>query len=407
MKTTLRKQIKKDLVDLAKEIDFVVIRSYEFLFNVKETGQRDLDLFVANFSEKGHQLLSKRGYFVVEKNKYRLKYAKYFRAEEEIFFLDFHKKTLTGYPISYKIGGPLLDNKKLKQGLPIPRSEDYLAALLLREILAEGFKSKYKKKLTELYSICNVKELYRLLSSTVSKNSAKKIIVYLKRGDFESLDKLRSKIKLKFVISNLGPYIKSLFCFKRRKSKVVALIGMDGSGKTTIVKKCVSILNKNGIATRYVYLGRGRSNILPVRKPAHIVKKAGSSSPKSVKMLIYSAGAFVYTFDFMLRHTLTKSRRPAILLSDRFSSDILLMENVPKVVRKFLYMLLPKADSHIYLYNDTSTLFKRGGHDKKDLARQEKEFLWVNKMLESKKIKNSKLGDSIEQVLELVLGLKS
>ena len=78
------------------------------------------------------------------------------------------------------------------------------------------------------------------------------------------------------------------------------------------------------------------------------------------------------------------------------------MQNVPRFLRRFLYVFLPKADKYIYLHSSLQTLQKRKKHNLEDLKRQEKEFKWVNNVLNSVQLENKDLDKTVEAVLNKV-----
>ena len=69
-----------------------------------------------------------------------------------------------------------------------------------------------------------------------------------------------------------------------------------------------------------------------------------------------------------------------------------------------LYAVMPKADLYIYLYDDLKVISKRRrGHNLEDLKRQEQEFVWVNKILRSVKIRNESLQISKKLIIKEIL----
>ena len=92
-----------------------------------------------------------------------------------------------------------------------------------------------------------------------------------------------------------------------------------------------------------------------------------------------------------------------IVLTDRYTTDMLLMENVPGRFRRFLYAISPKPSKVIYLYNDPKVLKERKpNHPFEDLLRQEILFEEINRKLKPKQIKNEELDNTIKEVSEVV-----
>lgn len=402
-----RRKIVADLSHINKSLDYAVIRNYEFLFDKAKNVEHDIDLLTIKITSVQRRVIESRGYFLTNKSKYRATFAKFFPKQNHLFFLDFHIKNLTGNPISYNIEKGMIFTKRKLKGIPIPTTEYYLTALLLRETLAEGFKLKYQRKLSELLKKADKRKVVSLLSKNICKQEAVNLIQTLSRKDFLALGKYRKQILIKFILKNFFRYIHALFYVRNQKKKIIALIGIDGSGKSTIIKEAEKVLKQNDIEVSTLYMGRGGGNILPVQKPASFVKNRITNYPRLIKTAIYSASAIIYYLDFVVRYYKQFRFAKGVILTDRFCSDILLMPNVPKVIRKFLYIFSPKPDMYIYIYNTTTILKKRRPeHDYKDLIRQEKEFRWINKLLKSEKVKNRDIIETLTEVVKLILSAK-
>ena len=263
--------------------------------------------------------------------------------------------------------------------MPVLSSEKYLACLLFREIFAEGFRRKYKKKVIGLFKISDKKRLANLLQNSISKNDIVKIFRLLSKLDFEKLNRCRLNLRIKFILKNLPAYMRA---YKVNRKRVIAILGIDGSGKTTVSNTCFKILKNSNIHVAWYYLGRGKGNVLPIKKTAGLVKAKIEKKSKWLKTFIFSTAAFAYALDFIIRSLTLKKSKTKIIITDRYSSDILLMPNTPRILRRFLFTFLPKAKKYIYIYAEIKTLHsRRKDHDIADLKRQEKEFAWVNRIL--------------------------
>ena len=404
MKDT-RTLIKYDLAHLAKSMSFVVIRNFEFLFNNRIELPNDVDLFVLTFKESWSHVLEKSGFFLMSKSKHRATFAKIYGSK--LITLDFHIETLTGNYVSYGIEEVLLRNSSKKEGIPIPSKEDHFCALLMRELIAEGFKQKYRKVLYSLSKDINENYILEFLREAFGRKKAYDTISLVKKGSFDRLEELRSGIIAMFVVKNLPSYIKALVTLKRPRTKIVSIVGVDGSGKSTISKECAEFLSSNMIKANLLYMGRGNKNVLPVQKTGSILKSSIEKSPNLLKKIIYSLGAVAYSVDFWIRylfHILPMKRQNQYIIADRYTSDILLMQNVPRIIRQILYLLLPKPDDYVYLYTGLSAIKKRrSDHDIVDIKRQLSEFTWINKLLNPLKIENKEVIHSRDAVIKYIL----
>ncbi len=199
------------------------------------------------------------------------------------------------------------------------------------------------------------------------------------------------------------------------KHKIITFIGMDGAGKTTITNKLKERLEKKGLKVEIIYGGRGRNNILPIQFLGKIYKKAGGkeSNVPEVKnknddfekiSFIHTLTAPIFALDLILRHffiVLPKKKKNDLIITDRYTTDILLMNKVPVNFKKFLYFFMPKPEKIFYLYNDMEELQRRKPeHSIEDLKRQKRLFEDINKSLNPVKIKTVKKENSVNQVIK-------
>jgi len=198
------------------------------------------------------------------------------------------------------------------------------------------------------------------------------------------------------------------------KGKLVSFIGMDGAGKSTIVRAIHKTLENKGFKVSSVYIGRGRANLLPIQFFGKLYRKAGGiESNVAVKgktfekiSIMHTLAAPIFAADLLLRYFFVIVPKLIIndfVITDRYSTDILLMNKVPMKLKKFLYYFFPKPNKIIYIYNTLSILHKRKPeHPLEDLKRQEKLFAKIFSFVKVHKIKNDKLNNSISQIINLI-----
>jgi len=202
-----------------------------------------------------------------------------------------------------------------------------------------------------------------------------------------------------------------------RKGKLIAFIGMDGAGKSTLTNKLEILLKKKNLKVQTIYCGRGRNNILPIVSLGKIYRNMGgqpSNAPKYKNKyknfekisLIQTISAPIFAFDLFLRYyfnILPKLKKYDIIIADRYSTDILLMNKVPFWLKKILFKILPKANKIFYIFNDIKILHKRKpSHNKIDLIRQERIFKKILKEIKVKRIKNDNLDKSLKQIIKWI-----
>lgn len=198
------------------------------------------------------------------------------------------------------------------------------------------------------------------------------------------------------------------------RAPLISLIGMDGTGKSTAINNLEKIFVQAGIKYSTIYTGRGRDNILPIQffgKPYKKLEKKAEKKKKQakhsvLKQIIYTLASPVFALDLFIRYFIRiwpKRLAKQVVITDRYSSDILLMANVPIFIKKFLYSFIPNPNLSLYLWNKPSILIKRKpDHTLEELERQEKLFAEINKKLKPVKIKSEDIEQTTEEIADNV-----
>ena len=197
-------------------------------------------------------------------------------------------------------------------------------------------------------------------------------------------------------------------------SKIISFIGMDGAGKTTLTNRLISELRKEGHKTKYIYSGKGRDNILPIQffgrryvKNKKKKEKEKVGPDKNKISMLHTLAAPVFAFDLLLRYLfviLPNKVGNEFVITDRYSTDILLMARVPFGFKRFLYFFLPKPDKIFYIYHDLDVLNRRKpSHPYQDLKRQKVIFSKILKKIDYSPIKNEGVRESVERIKKELL----
>lgn len=413
---------KQHAVNILKELnkqsfDYALIRNYDFLF--EGTPGKDIDIII-----KEESVYNVKNFFI-SKNFVEQKicpfskhfgFYKVFPEENKVLKFHFHVGGISGSYSEY-LSQDILLRKKMIKGIPVISDEDLLISMIFHSKLGSKGEEKYRKKVEEI--LCKdfdkkyVKK--KLNNILLNEELTQKVLSLLYTHKFEELDKIKKNITRAFISKKLLPVLKiKFFCtvwkVKQllKKPRVISFTGMDGAGKTTLTKEIKTFFENNKIPVKIVYTGRGKNNLLPIQKIGKPYKRFEKKIKlnKTITRIIYSFSSFFFFLDSLLRYffiIFPSKFKNEIIITDRYGSDILLMENVPKVLKIFYYKLLPKPMLTFYIFNSIKVLHKRKpNHPYSDLERQEKLFNWVNAKVNPLFIKNNVLKDSKNLIIKKI-----
>lgn len=325
--------------------------------------------------------------------------------------------------------------KKLNPAVSLPAEESTLSTeerlfILLYKYGSRKQKQKYEEEYAQL--IQNEIDLPKLalLSGYAFKNSSE-IIKNVQEKRSLSEMALEFTALQKVALSFRGKPNKML----KRAYKVIkpspylAIVGCNGSGKSTTVKNVVAKLQQENIETAHIYSGRIQFRMLPINfflkllKPDKIegkkVEDSKSTEKKEAKKqfarevrifnspLLNNIAPFVYYVEYLLRYMIQihpKRIFNDIVITDRGYIDLFASPNMDKKTCSFFFKILPKP-KHILLWNDLEVLMERRPEFRKeDLEKQLQGYdRFPNLYL--MKIKTDKLDivDTIAQKIEKIV----
>jgi len=419
LKDTLKKFEKNN-------INYCILRNYQFILENKIYEGKDIDtLIFSRDLNKVHRILKNQGFGMVPINPYSMHrgYAKYIKQDKKLLQFHFHINGVTGRNVRYLEARDILKRKIKKQFFYVPSNEDSFLVILLHVLLGlKKFKDKYKKELTRLSKL-NLDRAYieKKLSELFTNKQVEEIMTSLLKQDFKQLEISRSKIRKYFEKKKMfkiwNVYLKgALWKLPRlfKKAPLISLIGMDGVGKTTATRNLKKIFEENNIDYSIIYTGRGRENILPVqffgkrykRIEERIEKKRRTRKTPIWKNIIYTLSSPIFALDQLIRYIARiwpKRKTKRVVITDRYSTDILLMANVPMCFKIILHSFFPKPTQTIYLWNKPSILHKRKlDHPLEDLERQKKIFSDINKTIKPIAIKTENIKQTTEDIAEII-----
>ncbi|MEK6970051.1 MAG: hypothetical protein AABW48_06515 [Nanoarchaeota archaeon] len=408
--------IKQVLTDLNNnKISYCVLRNYGFLLEKKATlaqSEKSVDLVLVNKDYiKFHQILLNHGFIKRKKPSYALKHIPYFRFEGiETISFDVQIGGVHWNDLCYLSENYILENRIKKSFFYVPSDENTFVMLLVHSILGKRyFKLEYKEILSSLVHKVDSPYVINRLSEIFSFKRAKLIYNLIVEDKFKEILKKNRLLMFLFVGKSMGRVsilVKlSLRYIKHTKVTgklypLISIIGPDGAGKSSAVEMLARNLRENRNKVSIIYTGRGRNHLLPISKLGRKYKnkerrkdevKKPNSSNLNRRAFLYTLAAPLFTFDLLLRYILImlpKRRNRNFVITDRYCSDIYLMENVPLVVRKLLLRLFPKPNLTFYLYNTPEVLHQRRPEESiEGLKRQLKLFGELESYLKPIKIK--------------------
>jgi thymidylate kinase len=421
----LIKEVLETLED--QQIDYCVLRNYNFLIenrNKLYPSEKSIDLVIAEDNFKQFNCLMKELGFRKRKPQFSLKHKAYFKiTDEHIISFDVQIGGVYWNDLIYLGEKNIFKNKVKKSFFYVPSNEDTFIMLLVHSILGKRyFKEEYKEIITSLISRINKSFVLSELEKIFNKKIASEIFQLVLDHKFDQI--LRKKyFFISYFIFKSPTSALSFFKLFYRWIKwrkfltpypLISIIGPDGSGKSTFIKELYSFLSSLERKTLVVYSGRGKENIIPINRIGKKYKEKEirelennklTNTPKQIKInkqtkkIVYTLSSFIYALDLMLRLIILFPKRyKKIILSDRYCSDIFLMENVPLLVRKLLLSIFPKPQLTFYVYNSPEILHQRKGHNLENLFWQLKNFEILNKKMGAISIKNDIKEKTILQI---------
>lgn len=435
--------LKKTMIikDLLKKFDhgnipYAIIRNYRFLVENSKCIHRDFDVLISTKDyARADKIAEDMGFKNTSKNDYRKgavwsRYMMDIPGQDRPLLIDLHRDVVREFMIPYMGEASLI--RRVRRGDIVTFSdEDTFVNEVVHATITKGFiKKRYRDDMTRYIASPGFDRLYaeNYLKDLFGKEDALRIMQYVSAAEFDKLLCMRKKLFNKFIMRDAKTFriyaeffvkntIREILAslIKPKKAKVIALIGVDGSGKSTASEAIQNHFETYfGKKCEIVYMGRGRNRALPGARAA--IGKLGVKLPvpDSIKYenpikkkILYMARDAAYIIDAYARYFFfiyLRKRKKINVVTDRYAYDIMLNEHTYGLTRRFIVNFYPRPDMLLYLYNSPEKLFARKGqHGTKKLSADMRILESVIDDLSARKIKIVKIKtDDINETMERI-----
>lgn len=399
----------KQILNIFKEfndnnIEYFILRDFETIDNILNS--RDIDIYVNPLYRKNVSIImNKLGWYTPRTNDNKYPHKQFYKMiSGKVFKFDLVYGLNYGKR-NYSIKENLVDVKKFNriENIKIAEEKNALITMLLhmlfdKENISEknlkifknifkNYEKKYNNRKDDFYIIS--KKIIENNINDTNKNITeyqKMLYKYIKENKFKNIF-IKSKILLCKIVKNL------YLIFSRRN---IAIIGVDGSGKSSIINELNSIFSDNSVI---VYMGQKDYETKLLKKLVN--KEKCNIIHKIIKriLMIYEQFKRYYKYRF------TKK----IVFFDRYVDDSFInSRKSEKIFNNLLYkVVFPKPKLKIYMYCNTEISFRRKTDiiDKdafKNMKKRYDDYYLNNNKVISICTDNTKENDVIELLSEKI-----
>lgn len=405
----------------ARNIDYVLLRNYNFLLEDREpqwASEKSVDMMIAQ-EDYGQfdQLLRARG-FQQRRQQFAHSHKAYFliTAIKAVSF-DVQVGGIHWNDLRYLDAKEVLFNRVKLKSFYVLQDTDQFVMLLLHSVLGKrDFKEEYKEILRRLHDSIDKKAAQEKLQRALPESLAQRLFSLAWEEKFDEIISQKHIFIFYFIFSSLKKVAIFTALFFRwikwkkffRSYPLISIIGPNGAGKSTLVAALVQYLQKNNRKALQIYTGRGRGQLLPFQKLGNAYKHKERKKDKQQRpslwkrKILYTSIVPIFALDLWIRYLFLiwpLRQQRTIVITDRYCTDILLMPNVPFLLRYFLFQLFPKPTKTFYLYNSPKVLHERRQEESlENLQKQLIVFDQMKEYLNAHKV----LTDDTEKVQEEV-----
>jgi hypothetical protein len=295
--------------------------------------------------------------------------------------LDVHTSVVSRGLI-YLDANTLLRRRCTRHGIPLPSLEDSLLHLVLHALLGrKELGGKYSERIRQLASMKLDEAYLRIhLSRFGLEPVFRQALAGILGGSSANPRDLRHRAARILIWRHPGNLLRSMrYRFAhgvriRRRSALVAFVGVDGVGKSALVAALEKRLAKDGLRTSSVYMGcwgRFQTRAMWVRSYSpRDAPPAGETRLQAIDRVLKNLGKFPLFYGGILVEQGVRYRRGVVntaahlVLSDRYIYDLELpfsrrYVRTGRRFRRLIYRWFPAPDMVIHLQGEPGEIRRR------------------------------------------------
>lgn len=310
---------------------------------------------------------------------------------------------------------PMLSNSELLKSIIVKdgiyscsKSVEAITKLFSRYLYHGYVKDEYKEDIVTLF-LNNKFEVICKMSLFLDKEIAESIYNLVITQDWNKLialrPKVQSNIKSRYytslqhkVMHKLGISVFKFRRYYKQKGVMIAFIGTDGSGKSTIIENLPLILERTFDKSQIKYYHWRPKIIKSPKGDKRSIKNVSEPHKKKPYSKIISLGKFMYfNLDYILGYWLSVKvhlGKNKLVVFDRYYYDYMIDKyryrlNLSECTIKAFLWFIPKPDITFLLVGDPKVLYERKKELPIELVKEQ-----VNSLLKKRsKFPNSKVID--------------